>query len=154
MADAPGRHPAAPWLMAAAIELDVPTQVYGADQYHAACVIAFPSPVLPLRAIIALKVRAEVERAARSREARHGLATRYLTEEDLAAVEPGAALASARAAIDVDTEIERALAAFRARRFFVVIDGSRCDDLEAVITLTPATTIRFVRILPLRGGHA
>lgn len=138
--------------MATAIELDVPTQVYGADRYRESCVIAFPNPTLPLRDIIALKVRAEVERAGRSRETKHALSMRYLTDEDLSWADGGAAKLEPRPEIDVRQEIERALKAFHERRFFVVIDGSRCDDLDAPIALTTETTIRFVRLLPLKGG--
>ncbi|MDP8923542.1 MAG: hypothetical protein M3O34_11775 [Chloroflexota bacterium] len=138
--------------MATAIELDVPTQVYGADHYRESCIIAFPTPTLPLRDIIALKVQAEVGRASRSRELKHALSMRYLTDENLAWAQGGAAKLAPRPEIDVRQEIERALAAFDERRYLVVINRSRCDDLDTPITLTAETTIRFVRILPLRGG--
>ena len=138
--------------MASAIELDVPTQVYGAGRYRESCVVTFPAPTLPLRDVIALKVRAEVERAARSREAKRALSVRYLTDEDLSWAGGGAAALPPEPEIDVRQEIERALAAFRERRYFVVVDGAQREDLAEPIALTPQTTIRFVRVLPLAGG--
>src|SRR5687768_11179677 len=136
--------------MAGAIVLEVPTQVYGADGSRDSCAVAYPEPTLPFRDVIALKVRAEVERAEWSREPKHALSTRYLTDESLAWARGGAMRPAPRPPLDAGREIERVLMAFRERRF--VVDGSRCDDLDARIALTAETKIRFVRILPLRSG--
>ena len=133
------------------IELDVTTQVYGADQRRDSCLVAFPKSTLPLRDIIALKARAEIDRAERSQEAEHALSMRYLIDEDLAWARGGAAKPNARV-VDTRQEIERALSSFTEGRYFVVVDGRRRDNLDEAIELAPTTTIKFIRILPLRGG--
>jgi hypothetical protein len=55
-------------------------------------------------------------------------------------------------AINVKDEIGRALAACRAGRCIVVIDGEPVTELAAEITLRPETRVQFLRLVPLQGG--
>jgi hypothetical protein len=141
--------------MVAGLKLEVFTRLYGGDQHEEKMLVAFPRPVLPLREIIALKVRAEVERAEREREAKGQLplSLRYLTDEDLAWARAGAVKPRQPAPPDAQAEVEKALAAFRQQRFFVVLNGSRVADLDELVELDPQSKLQFVRLLPLVGGQ-
>lgn len=139
--------------MSEILELDVPTRVYGHGNPQEPCVVAFPEPRLSLRGIIALKVQAEVEKANRSRQQQPlPLSVRYLTDEELLPNHGGTVEPARRREIDRHAEVAKALKAFRERRYFVVLDGHRLEDLDGVITLTPATKLQFIRVLPLVGG--
>ena len=131
------------------LALDVSTRVYGGARQSDRCVVHFSHRILPLRDVIAEKVRAEVARAAAERTMQ--LSTRYLVEEDLASIR-GGALPQRQPRVRPEHEIERALDAFRQGRYVVIVDGERVDDLDTVITLQPRTTIDFLRVLPLVGG--
>ena len=129
------------------LALDVSTRVYGGARQSDRCVVHFSHRILPLRDVIAEKVRAEVARAATERTM--PLSTRYLVDEDLASLR-GGALPHWQPRVRPEHEIERALDAFRQGRY--IVDGERVDDLDTVITLQPRTTIDFLRVLPLVGG--
>src|SRR5512142_632821 len=126
-----------------ALALDVPTRVYGADGHRESCIVLFFRRKLPLRDVIAEKVRAEVEKANAARG--ESQSVRYLTDEDLSWARGGATKAPGKP--DAAREIARALDAFQKGRYFVVVDGSRRGDLDEVITLTADTKIQFVRVL-------
>ncbi len=70
------------------LALDVATRIYGGARQSDSCVVHFSHRILPLRDVIAEKVRAEIARAAA--EQTMPLSTRYLVEEDLATVRGGA----------------------------------------------------------------
>lgn len=53
---------------------------------------------------------------------------------------------------DCEAECERALAAFGANNFFLLIDGNQVNDLDEVITIKPNTSVSFLRLVPLVGG--
>jgi hypothetical protein len=54
--------------------------------------------------------------------------------------------------LDPETETQRALGAFRAGRFVLIIDGRQIEHADEIFTLTPDTQVNFVRLVPLRGG--
>lgn len=135
--------------MEGALALDVSTRLYGGEDRRESCVVLFFRRKLPLREIIAEKVRTEVEKANRNRK--EYASTRYLTDEDLSWAR-GGAMKAPKLKIDPEQEIQRACEAFMERRYFIYIDGTRRGDLEEIITLTPETKIQFVRIMPLVGG--
>ncbi len=131
------------------LALDISTRVYGGARQSDSCVVHFSHRILPLREVIAEKVRAEVARAAAERTL--PLSTRYLVEEDPAGIR-GGAMPPAPPSVRPEHEIERALDAFRRGRYFVIVDGERVDDLDTVLTLQSRTTIHFLRVVPLVGG--
>lgn len=142
--------------MAAVLELEVATRVYGHGNPRESCVVPFPRPRLLLRDLIAQKVRVEVERLreGHNRQRPLPLSLRYLTSEDVPWAGGGAVERPAPPRVpEPDEEIERALDAFREGRLFVLVDGSRLDDLDEIVELTPKTRIQFIRILPLVGGR-
>lgn len=141
--------------MASAIEVEITTRTYGSDDARESCVVAFPTPTLPLSDIISLKVRAEVERELRERDANaaRSRSLRYLTDETLAWARGRAKKPRRLPDIDVRAEIDRALRAFHEQRYFVVVNGARISDLTARVELTPETKIQFIRLMPLAGGQ-
>lgn len=141
--------------MVAAFDLEILTRVFGGDQRPESTVVHVPTPVMPLRDIIGLKVRAEIERAERQREAKGPLplSLRYLTDEDLAWARGGAAKPHTPRRPDTLAEIEKALTAFTKQRYFVVVNGTRVSDLDELVELDPQSRLQFVRIVPLVGGQ-
>ena len=57
-----------------------------------------------------------------------------------------------RRRIDADTQVERALAAFRANGFFVLVDGRQLEDLDARVQITDEPEVVFIKLVQLVGG--
>jgi len=53
---------------------------------------------------------------------------------------------------ELEEAVDRALAAFTAGRFVILIDGRQVSSCEEEVRLTPSSEVTFVRLLPLRGG--
>ncbi len=56
------------------------------------------------------------------------------------------------AAIDADVQVQRALEAFTAHGFFLLVDDAQIEHLDDAITLTPDSTVTFIKLVPLVGG--
>jgi hypothetical protein len=54
--------------------------------------------------------------------------------------------------IEVEAAIERALEGFGKMGFVLFADGRQVVGLDEIIRLTPSTKVRFVKLLPLKGG--
>ncbi len=54
--------------------------------------------------------------------------------------------------IDTQKQIDVALKAFTANGFFILVDDEQAEDLEQVISITPNTSVSFVKLTPLVGG--
>ncbi|HEY7496495.1 MAG TPA: hypothetical protein VIH59_36010 [Candidatus Tectomicrobia bacterium] len=107
--------------------------------------LTLPVPTLPVRELIAHKVRQEV--AEYLAHQRSGLSGEYLAPELLVRAAPAAFVPGA-----VDAEIARAQGAFTARDYMIVVDNRRVFDAEELVVLCPETQIEFIKILPLVGG--
>jgi hypothetical protein len=57
-----------------------------------------------------------------------------------------------RRELDVDREVARALKAFERGRFMLLVDGRQILGVDDVVTLSAASAVTFVRLVPLRGG--
>jgi hypothetical protein len=55
-------------------------------------------------------------------------------------------------AMTLDEAIETALRAFSTNRFFLLVDRRQIVDLDAPFPLTPASSVVFLRLTPLKGG--
>lgn len=53
---------------------------------------------------------------------------------------------------ELEVAIDRAVRAFEAGRFVVLVGGHQVMSTDDVVTLTPATEVTFLRLAPLRGG--
>ena len=57
-----------------------------------------------------------------------------------------------RGELNVKSQIDIALKAFRTNGYFIVINDRQVTDLVEEITVTPKTAIVFFRLIPLVGG--
>jgi hypothetical protein len=109
---------------------------------------------MPLRTLIDAVVRAEVRSF--QQRAEESTFIRVLTEKALedglqrGAIRSGGAEVSA--AVDVDEAVATALLAHEDGLYEVLVDDEPVGDLDAVITVSPATRLLFLRLVPLAGG--
>jgi hypothetical protein len=54
--------------------------------------------------------------------------------------------------VDDDTAVAIALQAFEDGLYFVFIDGQQQKDLDAIVYVSPNSTVTFVRLVALAGG--
>jgi hypothetical protein len=54
--------------------------------------------------------------------------------------------------IDWKTHYEKALAAFQAGRFLILVGERQAEALDEEIVLQPGTRVTFLRLMPLAGG--
>ena len=101
---------------------------------------------MTVRELIRQKVNQEVAEC--ESHQRPGLSGEYLSPEALVRADGPEALSPG----PVDKERERALRAYIARDYMIVISDQRILDPEAVLTLRPDTQVEFIKILPLVGG--
>jgi hypothetical protein len=107
--------------------------------------LTLPVPTLPIRELIAHKVRQEVAECVAHQHS--GLSGEYLAPELLVRAVPEAFVPGA-----VDAEIARAQGAFSARDYMIVVDNRRVFDPKELVALYPQTQVEFIKILPLVGG--
>jgi hypothetical protein len=91
----------------------------------------------------------------RDRQAANRL-VRVLTEQQIAEGAAAGKVTSGGSELDQEVDGERAVAvaleAFRDGFYYVFVDEAQVEDLAAVVTITPASTLLFVRLVPLAGG--
>jgi hypothetical protein len=131
------------------MQITVTTIIFGlpTGQRTSHVCLTLPTTTLPVRELIAHKVRQEVEECLAHQ--RPGLSGEYLTPEALlrtagptASVIPGA----------VADEITRAQQAFAARAYMIVVDNRRIWTPDEELTLHSRAQVEFIKILPLVGG--
>jgi hypothetical protein len=93
------------------------------------------------RLLIAERVRLELERPFERFAARGGELPAALM-----------ILGASTRAMTLDEAIETALRGFSTNRFFLLVDRRQIVDLDTPFRLTPASSVVFVRLTPLRGG--
>jgi len=117
-----------------------------AGERQSAGAFQFDRATLPLREIIRLRVRQEVERFnASDAEIFRGLVQPEETERLLNPVRE-------RRLLDWEKQYARALAAFQHNGFLVLVDDRQITDLDQTVHLTPQTKVAFVNLVPLIGG--
>jgi len=57
-----------------------------------------------------------------------------------------------RRRLDLESQIEVALAALRKRRVILMFNGVQVEDIDEPLPLTPVSEARFLRLVPLAGG--
>jgi hypothetical protein len=109
------------------------------------------------REIIRSRVEAEVHELNQAKERPDGRAPAARSHMVLAESEarlnsaPSKAWAWAKS-LDVEAEVDRAIAAFGSRRFIMLLDGRQIDDLDEAVGLRPESEVVFVHLTPLKGG--
>lgn len=128
------------------MQLTVVTTIFGlpTGQRQLPMQLTLPKAPLTVGELIAYKVRQEVMEC--TTQQRSGRSGEYLTAEELLGTTP------LPGPIVVEDEIARAQQAFAARAYMIVIDNRRIVHAAEVLTLTPATQVEFIKILPLVGG--
>jgi hypothetical protein len=108
---------------------------------------------LTLRELLGLVVAEEVA-SFRERQAANQL-LRVLTEAELAEGVLRGKVASGGSDLDQEVDeaaaVETALEAFADGFYFVFVDDEQITELEAEVTIGPASTLLFVRLVPLSG---
>jgi hypothetical protein len=56
--------------------------------------------------------------------------------------------------ISVEIQIAHALETFRSNDFFLLADNHQLTDLDEMVTLTPRSTVTFLKLVRLTGGSA
>lgn len=131
------------------LRLTVTTIIFGLPTGPRTTTVQLHLPVatLPVHALIAHKVRQEVEEVYAGR--RSAASGEYHTPEELLGA-PVSGLQVAPGA--VAEEVARAQQAFAARAYMIVVDDQRVWEADTLLILRPTTRIEFIKILPLVGG--
>lgn len=123
--------------------------------------------LLDERLTVAELIRRSVEEQVRELRARRRLAAtqaraaldrQYLTHEEMVAqaTRGKVSLPSHRAPrvpqIEPELEVEKALAAFQAGSYVVLVDGRQVESLAETVSFAPGTRVVFLRLMPLVGG--
>ena len=99
-----------------------------------------------------------VRRRLDAEQAGRALARHYLSAEEVAAqarrgaVRFPTARADKVAQLDPALEVEKALRAFEAGTYVILVDGRRVERLDEVVPFSPGTKVTFLRLMPLVGG--
>jgi hypothetical protein len=109
---------------------------------------------LSLRDLLAHVVRGEVAAFGDRQELRRFV--RVLSPDEIAAgAAAGKVDSGCRAPtgpVDVEAAVATAIEAFADGLYLVLLDDDQVDDLDALVEVTPATRVRFVRLTALAGG--
>lgn len=112
--------------------------------------LALPVQQITLRELIRARVQAEVEEYnARPSHRFYGLVQPAEAERLL----NGYAYELPRGRpLDWRRQVERAVEAFEGNGFIVLVDDRQVTELDAPIAVGPATTVTFLKLVPLVGG--
>jgi len=103
---------------------------------------------LPLRELIRRRVFQEVaEHNARDSDVFRGLVQPRDTERTLNGYRM-----RERRHVDPEAQFDLAVQAFSRNGFVVLVDDRQVEDLDAMVELQRATTVTFLRLVPLVGG--
>jgi len=117
-----------------------------AGERRSAGAFHFDGSSMTVRELILSRVRQEVERFNSSE-----------TEVFRGLVEPGESErvlngARKRPVLDCEQQYRKAIAAFRANGFLVIVDDRQIFDLDESFPVTAQSKISFLRLIPLIGG--
>jgi hypothetical protein len=124
------------------VETKIPGGLLGSPEH---LVLEFPlEETLTVKELIRLKVEEEARRLAALETLGQPAGPGSLGREyqDVRPAEP----------IDLAAEVYKAQQAFSSGRFVILVNGRRYTRLDEQVTLAPQTTVKFIRLMPLRGG--
>ena len=99
-----------------------------------------------------------VRRRLDGEQARRALDRHYLSAEEVAAQAHRGAVRfpsgrpATAAPLDPEAEVGKALRAFEAGAYVVLVDGRRVEGPDEVVPFAPGTKVTFLRLMPLVGG--
>jgi len=150
----------------ATLTIEVQSRVVGRDSDEPT-LVPVVLELLEERITVAELIRRTVEEQVRelvvrrkldAQQARRALDRQYLTDEEIMAqAEQGAVRYPSRRAahvpeIDPETEVQKALRAFEAGSYLILIDGRQVERLDEELTFAPGVKVMFLRLMPLAGG--
>jgi hypothetical protein len=95
-------------------------------------------------------------RTLKGEQVRRILDRHYLSEREIAAqAEHGVVRHPADIStkpIDPEAEVQKALRAFVAGTYSILVSGRQVERLDEVVAFTPGSKVVFVRLVPLAGG--
>lgn len=110
-----------------------------------------PTERTTARAIIEARIRQEVEAYNRNQESGfRGLVTP--TEMEAGLNDESHSNRLRKRQIDAEVQCLKAVEAFKANGFFLLVDDSQVTELDDELLVSPLTGILFVRLVPLVGG--
>src|SRR5262245_2387249 len=115
--------------------------------------LVFPAERITVRELIRERVYQEVQDFNREQgeQVFRGLVQPTDTERALNGQRPEYRLNKHRT-IDWKDQFEKALVAFEANGFFILIDQSQAESLDQEFNIRPSTEVSFVRLTMLVGG--
>lgn len=128
--------------MSGAIQVAI-FDTHTAELVNGECIFHLELPVSRMTAAQLIAARVEAELAQSPRGRYQALFAIHETEKVLNPGSPG---------LDLEREIARALRAFRANRFFLIVDGRQVDDSDGPVEMRDGSEVKFLRLLPLVGG--
>lgn len=148
------------------VSICVKSSVFGDGQAHAnlpEVTLQLVSERVSLAEIIGRAVREQIATLTRRHHKQYKRIAAQLRRQYLAAADVSDQVRHGKVAmantltedpgqLDVDAEIALALQAFSKARFRVYVDGEPITDLDQQFTVTDASRITFLRLVPLVGG--
>lgn len=128
-----------------------------ASQASSSVQIAWLEDQISARELITRAVLEQCRQLAAQRERADvvsAIARQYLSEADISRMQHEGRIALPAESNEPDPmdAVNLALDAFRRRRFLLLVGDQQICDETTVIPLSPYSAIRFVRLIPLRGG--
>lgn len=148
------------------LTIEVQSRVVGGSPSEP--VLAPVRVILPAETLtVATLIRRTVEEQVRelrmrqyldAEQARRALDRQYLTSDEIAAqAEQGSVRFPSQRArksrqVEAEEEVDRALRAFEAGAYLILVDGRRIESLNEEIRFAPGSNVTFRRLMPLIGG--
>lgn len=119
--------------------------------------------IISVRELITRTVKIQIdtlqkEQSISIEEAKKILNRQYLSNEEISSMAQKGSISLTGKSyrdiffLDINSEIERALEAFRKSNFFITVDGYQPQKLKDKIVLMENTEVFFLRLMPLVGG--
>jgi hypothetical protein len=109
----------------------------------------FESECVTARDIVRARVRMEVERYNSSEPPPAPVGLFVPAREECELNGPRSAQ---RRPLEPERQVEVALAAVRKGHVIILFNGTQVDDLDAPLVVTPVSSARFLKLVPLVGG--
>lgn len=112
--------------------------------------LSFESDKITVRELIKRRIHEEVAKynAPDEHTVLHGLVQPEIAEQIL----NGFKLPKKKAKVDEALQTQIALEAFENNGYFILIDDKQVDELDMMITISPKTSVSFIKLIPLVGG--
>ncbi|MEZ6049142.1 MAG: hypothetical protein R3C11_26915 [Planctomycetaceae bacterium] len=134
------------------ITLTIRDETMSGDVYHE-LPLELPSEQVTIRELIRSRVYEEVQNFNRRKDAKefNGLVQPTDTEKVLNGKRTSYKLSKHRE-LDWKEQFDAATKAFERNNFFILVGDRQAESLEEVVTISPETSISFIKLTMLVGG--